>query len=225
MDGWENFQELRAEMLGNHFGFVMQEFCGQPEGYPSYAPAAHVSWWIDSGTKFQEKWNELLTLARTFSNFRGYFEGEWVATDQFVPESNGVFHPPPWKFVSRRLHGGNGEQFRQSELHLVYDREKSDARITKALLEAGMFGAYMEQAGIIYTIMTVQGYLDQIARAKELLLDYLSTTGGIVDATLKEERIVRHQLFGVTPQELAPIIDRIEEGSRSQNLDPVSSTG
>ncbi|GEM_PF-1212508 len=221
-------------------GFVNMPFYGHPEGYRHFEPALHMTLKTSDKAEFADKWEYLHALLReqtpitpaigcgehdvTFPDtssflyaksaigFTGYIEGEYVKSDEVLGEHYSYTGlPVPFRITRRRLLGhGHCEPFRQTELHLVIDKDESDPRLIKGLLDAGLYGAYVRKTDHTPLVLTAQGFVKDIEPLIEALRRYVNEAGGAVGCTLKEERALRFGLVGVMPEDLPEIVDRVE---------------
>ena len=191
------------------FGFYEHNFIGHPYGYEYFGPIAHLSRKILTSKEFKQVWGKLERLVEG-TNFAGYLEGEYILTDRVIPkmsyDDSVVF---PFRVERRRLRGTPEEQFRETEIHLVMDRDKSDERVIRKILDAGLYGAFLPKKGQTAVVLTMQGFCRDIGPLSQSLIEYLHRAGGVVRGTIKEERAIRYKLIGVNPQNLPEIADRV----------------
>jgi len=188
-------------------GFVSQHFIGHPEGYIHFEPVAHLTKKVSNKQDFKRQWTELVEIVDK-TEFKGYLEGEFIASDEEIPYSTfDESVPVPFKIQRRLL--TLKEEFRQTEFHLVMDKDNSDPRLIRGLLEAGLFGAYMSKEDHTGIVLSAQGYLDDIRPIMALLKEYLTKAGGAAKCTLKEEIAVRHKLYGITTKDLPEIVESV----------------
>jgi hypothetical protein len=147
------------------------------------------------------------------SGFIGYLEGEYVPIDMPLIEKPYRDLPVPFEVTRRRLHGPPTEAFRESELHLTLDKDSSDERLIRRLLEAGLYGAYLPKSSHTSLVLTAQGRRNTIGELFQILRGYLESAGGVVRGTLKEEIAIRHALFGITTAALPEVVDQLTFGS------------
>src|SRR5262249_55001668 len=153
----------------------------------------HLTLKVKTKDDFAAAWERLEKMV-VGTGFVGYLEGEYVPIDDFIPYKPFVDIAVPFRVVRRRLTGAEPEQFRQSEFHLVYKKDESDTRLTERLLEAGLYGAYMPKKDGDFVVLTMQGYLRDIAPLIKVVKKYIEDAGGAYRCTIKEERALRHKL-------------------------------
>ncbi len=187
-------------------GYHNTNFIGHPEGYEHYEPNRHRT------LKFTERGVFDLMFDRTCAaagelGMAGYIEGEFISRVTMI-DDRAYADVQAFNLVPRRLEGG--EQFREGEVHLTFDADASDPRRIKQFLDAGMFGAYENKNdGRRCLVLTAQGYMKDVLPFYDKLYEFLVHAGGLVGARLKLERAIAHQLFGITPAHLPPIVEKI----------------
>ncbi len=198
-------------------GYMDQHFAeGQDfgSGYRVAAPVKHITKrFYESETEaFYDAWEAITELADKGS-LKGYIEGEYIAFDRdFVDKPYSGDGKPPFKLDLRPLSGPPNEEFRQTEIHLVMDEERSHPELIQSLLDTGMYPARLPKPASkdypAHTAMvfTAQGYRNKIAKLADKLTASLHQVGGTVKGSLKEERILRYKLYDITYQKLPDII-------------------
>lgn len=216
IDANEMSNEL-YETAKSQLGYFDQHFAeGQNfgSGYRVVAPQKHITKQFFEHEKeaFYDAWDAITDLADQ-GGLTGYIEGEYIAFDYDFPDKPYCGDgKPPFKLDLRPLTGPPNEEFRQTELHLVMDEERSDPQLIQSLLDTGMYPARLPKAASenypahMAIVFTVQGYKNEIGHLAEQLTDYLLKVGGTVRASLKEERILRYKLYDITYKELPEII-------------------
>lgn len=190
-------------------GFYDSNFSGHPEGYDHFEPQQHLTLKVKTRPEFDAAWERLESAARG-TDFVGYLEGEFIPLDDFIPyRPFDAELPVPFQVQRRRLSGGAHEHFRQTEFHLTYKRDESDPRLTEKLLQAGLYGAYIPKRDGEFVVLTMQGHVKTIHPLLASVKGYLEQAGGAFRCTVKEERAIKHQLFGVTAAELPEIADEV----------------
>jgi hypothetical protein len=192
-------------------GFFPHHFSGHPEGRIHFEPTSHSSKKILSKDEFRKLWEKAVRLVGKDTSAVGYLEGEYIPKDIFIPyRPITTFFTPSFSIKRRTLYSSQGEKFRETELHLVLDFDKSDQRVITGLLDAGLYGALRPKQGYRVIVLTIQGHACFIRPLIEKIQHYLSAVGGVVHCTLKEEVALKHHLFGgMTPEELPEIIETI----------------
>ena len=157
--------------------------------------------------EFRKKFDEVASRADATSGIKGYLEGEYIPIDEDVadrPYRQGV--KIPFRVASQPIAPG---LFRETEIHITLERDRSDPRLLASLNEMGFFSAYMKKPYGVAQIFTVQGSRSQIDKLLPLLLSFLETCGGTVHCSVKEERVARWWLSEPSVV-LPPVIDEIE---------------
>lgn len=206
VDGRVVEPQLRQKFFD--LGFVEKNFSGHPEGFQSFAPDFHVTLRLEARHQFDAAWQSLEAVVEQ-GEFVGYLEGEYIKCDDVIEERPYIDLPVPFQVTRRRLTGAMGEEFRQTELHLVMDRDASDPRLVDRLLRAGLYGVYMPKGDHVAVVLTAQGFIRDIGPLLGQLRTYLSQAGGTVRGTLKEERAIRHRLFGIAAADLPEIVEKV----------------
>lgn len=189
--------------------FADTNFSGHPPGYVHFEPKQHLTLKVKTRREFDAVWSALEKKVSQ-TDFVGYLEGEYIPRDDFIPYKPHSDLPVPFRVIRRRLTGGQEEEFRQGEFHLVYKKDESDPRLTEKLLAAGLYGAFMPKADGEFVVLTMQGYVRDMGPLTEAVKAYIQHAGGAFRCTLKEERAIKYTLFGVDNNDLPEIADRIE---------------
>ena len=197
-------------ILKNEFRFLDSEFSGHPEGYRHFEPNRHLTLKFTNGNEFRKTCNELEHVVSSYPDFIGYFEGEYVREERFILDAEYHELPVPFKINRRRLNGSVFEQFRESELHLTLDKDRSNPQLIQSLLDAGLYGAYLPKKEYVALVLTIQGFREDIGGLIDCLWEYIANSGGTVRCKLKEEFATWYKLYGIEPTNLPEIIDRIE---------------
>lgn len=202
--------ELSVEaerFLVDDLHFWRSDFCGHPEGYPSYEPPHHFTLKPKSATDYRKAFNQLRDFfIKNSSAMRGYVEGEFFAFDKDLPDR--PFNAEvlvPFGVLTTSLSPG---AFRESEIHVTMSRDQSDSRVVKALLDMGLFTAYLPKDYGVGQVFTVQGTQQIITKLLPALIDYLKRAGGTVHCSVKEERVVGSWLSD-SQLTLPPVVQKI----------------
>jgi len=205
----QQMPEDLSRLARQQLGFCDTNFSGHPEGYIHFEPKQHLTLKVRTREEFDTAWSKLEDMASR-PDFVGYLEGEYIPVDDFIPYKPFVDLPVPFRIQRRRLTGAEQEQFRQTEFHLVYKKDESDPRLTEKLLQAGLYGAFIPKKDGEFVVLTMQGYLKDVGPLVKALKKYIEEAGGAYRCTLKEERAIKHRLFGIGTADLPEIADRIE---------------
>jgi hypothetical protein len=212
----EEFYQLAKE----EYHFFDQNFSEDQDLGASYrvvAPKRHITrrFFQEDQKAFYDTWEKIAHLA-SMGGMVGYIEGEYIVFDRnFIKRPFKGSAEPPFKLELRSLKGPPNEQFRKTELHLVMDEDASDPQLIQNLLDTGMYPARMQKQATMQwpahnaIVFTVQGFYREISKLAHILTIYLNEIGGSALASLKEERIIRYNLFGITHHELPEVIDKI----------------
>jgi hypothetical protein len=199
----ENFESF----LTTELGLWRSDFSGHPEGVEHFEPPHHFTAKVVSSAEFRECFDRLVSYAEANAPMKGYLEGEFIALDEDLTER--PFDPAvkaPFKIQKTNLPAGG---FRESEIHVVLNRDKSDPRLLQSLLDMGLYTAYMAKSYGTAQIFTVQGSREKIQTILPALKEYLENAGGAVNCSIKEERVADWWLSEPTLR-LPPVVDSIE---------------
>jgi len=185
-------QELNPEaekFLVNELKLWKSDFCGHPEGHPSYEPPHHLTFKTDSSVEYKQVFR---CLEEYFSarpdRMRGYLEGEFFAFDEDIQANPyNVDVSIPFRVKTAFLSFG---KFRESEIHVTLNRDKTDPRLLSALTQMGLFSAYIAKSYGVGQVFTVQGTRAQIDILLPKLFTFLQQANGVANCSVKEERIV-----------------------------------
>jgi hypothetical protein len=181
-----DFETFLLESLG----FFLSHFAGHPEDALHFEAPRHLTCKTNDSKVFLEVFEQAKAFAEANpSSFVGYIEGECIPLDLDLLDR--PFDPSiefPFKFELAPLSPG---KFREDEIHITLDRDKSDPRLLQVLRSAGFFSAYMEKPNNVVEILTVQGTYRQIQELLPDILKYLNAAGGSVSCSVKEERIIK----------------------------------
>lgn len=202
--------EVERVLVKDH-AFIETNFSGHPEGVVHFEPNHHLTLKCFSRREFQERFQAAESFLST-TLMRGYLEGEFIASDEAIEER--PFDPAVPLGIRVDLHDLAPGRFRETELHITMDRDRSDPRLIRALCETGMFVAYLPKAYGTAVVFTAQGDRETIRKLLDRLTDYLQRVGGAVAGSIKEERVVR---WWLSHQDVAvpPVVGRLSsDGSR-----------
>jgi hypothetical protein len=177
------FERLLTQTLG----FWHSDFSGHPEGVEHYEPAYHLTQKMDTSAEFRALFERVMEHAQAPGAMKGYVEGEFVPLDQDLPTRPfDASVPVPFHLERTFLPPGT---FRQTEVHITLDRDRSHPQLQRNLIEMGLFAAYLPKNYGTAAIFTAQGSRDHIDEILPALTNYLERAGGTVQCSLKEERI------------------------------------
>jgi hypothetical protein len=183
-------KDFQVFLLVNE-GFSLKNFSGFPDNLMRHAPEVHLTRKMDNAHDFHQIFDTIQTYLENHSeSMAGYVEGEYIPGEISIPncEFNPDF-PVPFVLELDELPSG---LFREDEIHITLDRDKSDPRLLLALRQMGFFSVYMDKDWGVAEIFTTQGSFNHISKSVlPSIIDYLSKAGGAVNCVVKEERIVR----------------------------------
>jgi len=190
-------------------GFVWTQFDEPEEPVEDYYPRYHLTRKFYDRSEFKSMQKLLYDyLENSDDPFDGYAEFEALTVDQRLNEDEKPFNPgiePSFRISPenwKKLHGAKGpDSFRESEIHLGMDAERSDPRLIERLTDMGFMVIFntKEVAGSKYRqiIFTMQGSpwetIDDICQRT---IRYIDEAGGAVNCDIIEERITTHWLSG-----------------------------
>lgn len=195
------------QYLVRDLGFCRSDFSGHPEGVEHFEPPHHFTAKFASSAEFRARFDRLLSYTKANASMKGYLEGEFIARDEDLRER--PFDPlvkAPFKVHKASLPAGS---FRESEIHVVLNRDKSEPRLMQSLLGMGLYTAYMTKDYGTAQIFTVQGSREKIQTILPALKDYLENVGGAVNCSIKEERVADWWMSEPTLR-LPPVVGSIQ---------------
>lgn len=194
--------------LTRELGFWRSDFSGHPEGAEAFCPLNHLTQKVTTTREFRVLFDRVLSYVKIHDAMKGYIEGEFIALDKDIEErSFDASVKPPFKLRRTFLPPGT---FRESEVHIVLNRDQSDRRLLRNLMEMGLFAAYLPKAYGTAEIFTVQGSRVIIQTLIKHLSDYLDKAGGAVECSIKEERIADWWMSEPNLR-LPPVVDSVDE--------------
>jgi hypothetical protein len=184
------------EMAGQFESFLHQlkfsntDFSGHPDGALHFETPKHLTYKTKDITAFRSTFDAIVAELETAPHLlEGYVEGEYLPIDldiEAMPFDPEVKIPCQWDLGV--LAPGT---FREDELHITLDKDRSDPRLIQDLRSMGFFSAYMEKPYGTAQILTVQGTRRTIKTLLASLIPYLKNAGGSVRCSIKEEQVIR----------------------------------
>jgi hypothetical protein len=178
------------DKLLQELGFANTDFAGHPEGVLHFETPRHLTYKTKDAKTFKTVFDAIADyLKENTESITGYVEGEYIPLDIDLEEQ--PFDPTipvPCKFELTTLATGT---FREDEIHVTLDRDRSDPRLIDNLRSMGFFSAYMDKSFGTVEILTAQGSKQNVQQLLSKVLSYLKAAGGAVKCSVKEERIVR----------------------------------
>jgi hypothetical protein len=195
-------------LLVDKFGFKAYDPCGHSNHGLSYEISRHFVKDSENGRDFKSDFVSLKNYFEEHSNeIDGFMEGEFISLDTKIEERE--FDPSvalPFKILLKSLKPGT---FRQDEIHIILDKDRSDSRLIDSLKEAGFFSsAYLRKTRCIVEVLSVQGSYETIQTILPQVLSYMQSAGGAVKCNLMEEKIVRWWVSN-SNFKLPPIVDSV----------------
>jgi hypothetical protein len=202
----QTLSEEFESYLTDGLGFWRSDFSGHPEGVEHFEPPHHLTKKVSSGAQFRADFDRLVAYAEEHRPMKGYLEGEFIALDEDLEERPfDASVAPPFRLETASLPDG---RFRESEIHVVLDRDRSDPRLIESLMRMGLFTAYMTKPYGTAQVFTAQGSKARVQEILPALTRYLRRAGGAVNCSVKEERVAAWWLSGAGLR-LPPIIDKV----------------
>lgn len=191
--------------LVKRYGFEVTNFSGHPEGVPHFEPTHHLTFKCCEAERFRGTFDQAKAYLESVG-IHGYLEGEVLASDiDIAPKP---FDPSVLLNLSIQMEPIAVGTFRQTELHVTLDRDRSDPRLIAILSGTGMFGAYLPKSYGTAVIYTAQGDRARVGSVLQNITEYLRRAGGSVACSVKEERVVRWWVSGEDVP-LPPVIKSI----------------
>jgi hypothetical protein len=189
VDAQEMSAELELFLIGQ-LKFWNSDFSGHPPGALHFETPRHLTWKSTDAATAKSTFTTLVDYLETNPGcITGYVEGEYIPVDIDLPAM--PFNPEiavPYHLELGSLAPG---KFREDEIHITLDRDKSDPRLLTALRSMGFFSAWMEKPQNSVEIFTAQGDRSNIQKVLADMQIYLQAVGGAVGGSIKEERIIR----------------------------------
>ncbi|QHI35775.1 hypothetical protein IMCC3317_11230 [Kordia antarctica] len=207
IDALEMSKEL-YDYVTKELRFYDSDFNGHPEGYVHFEPKRHMTLKLDTKEEYIEVWKKLESYTKA-KDLKGYLEAEYIPIDDFIPYNEYRDIPVPFKIKRRRLTGEKNEEFRQTEIHLTMDKDKSHPDLLKKLLDSGLYGAYLPKDRGTFLVLTIQGFVKDIVQLCSVLKKYIEQSGGAYSCTIKEERAINYKLYGINETQLPEIAEEI----------------
>jgi hypothetical protein len=176
-------------LLLDKFGFVDTAFSGHAEGALHFETPKHFTFKIKDRADFNQKFDAVQQyFIDNPGSIVGYLEGEYVPLDlDIVSKPFDRTVPVPFKLDLTNLASGS---FREDEIHITLDREKSEPQLLENLRGMGFFSAYMDKPHSNVEIFTAQGSKKNVKMILKQIKEYLSKAGGGVGGSIKEEIIL-----------------------------------
>jgi hypothetical protein len=189
IDAHQMASEFEAFVIDS-LGFYNTDFSGHPEGALHFETPKHLTYKTKDAKAFKETFDQIEDrLKQNPASLTGYVEGEYIPLDidiDEMPFNQDV--PAPCKWDLKRLPDG---EFREDEVHVTLDRDRSHPELIRSLRQMGFFSAYMDKPYGTVEILTVQGSRNTIQQLLSVILPYLKNVGGAVHCSVKEERVIR----------------------------------
>lgn len=189
-------------------GFRPYDPCGYPDTALCYKIPRHFVKDAANGKDFKSIFRSIETYFKEHSKaIDGFIEGEYVSFDTQIEEKE--FNPNvsfPFKLFLKNLPPGT---FRQNEIHIIFDKDKSDIRLIDTLRKAGLFSsAYLKKTHCTVEVLSAQGNHKTIGQILPQVLNFMESAGGGIKCNVMEEKIV--QWWVSSPSlNLPPIIDLV----------------
>jgi hypothetical protein len=211
VDAQEMSAELELFLIGQ-LKFWNSDFSGHPPGALHFETPRHLTWKSTDAAAAKSTFTTLTDyLEANPGCITGYVEGEYIPVDIDLPAI--PFNPEipvPYHLELGSLAPG---KFREDEIHITLDRDKSDPRLLTALRSMGFFSAWMEKPQNSVEIFTAQGDRSHIQKVLADMQIYLQAVGGAVGGSIKEERIIRWWLS--SPEiSLPPVVRELSSSMR-----------
>jgi hypothetical protein len=176
--------------LLDKFGFTSTAFSGHAEGAFHFEMPIHFTFKTRDINDFYRQFD---IVQRHFlddpGSITGYLEGEYVPIDLDIETKPfDATVPIPLQLELSNLEPGS---FREDEVHITMDRDKSNPQLLENLRSMGFFSAYMDKPQGNVEIFTAQGNKKNIRIILRQIKDYLNAAGGAIGCSIKEEIILR----------------------------------
>ena len=194
------------KLLLGCFEFRDTAFSGHAKGALHFETLKHFTFKTKDKLDFDLKFD---VVKRYFldnpEDISGYLEGEYVPLDlDITPKPFDPTVSLPFRLELTNLEAGS---FREDEIHITLDRDKSEPQLLENLRSMGFFSAYMDKSQSNVEIFTAQGSKKNIRMILKQIKEYLNKAGGGIGGSIKEEIILRWWLSD--PQIAVPPIATI----------------
>lgn len=181
--------KIEDELL-NKFGFRDTAFSGHAEGALHFETPKHFTFKTKDINDFDFHFDAVKQhFLDNPGSIVGYLEGEYVPSDlDILPKQFDAMVPLPLQLELSNLEPGS---FREDEIHITMDREKSNPQLLENLRDMGFFSAYMDKPQGNVEIFTAQGSKKNIRIILRQMKDYLNAAGGAIGGSIKEEIILK----------------------------------
>jgi hypothetical protein len=214
-------EEEFKNFLVNTLGFSLKNFSVVPTESERHAPEHHLTYKIADAKTFHQQFDVIEQYLRQhLKAMEGYVEGEYIPGEFKIP--HGEFNPEVLTPFTVELGSLASGEFREDEIHITLDADRSDPRLLLSLRQMGFFSVFMDKAYGRAKIFTTQGSYQNIQKILPLLTSYLKDAGGVVNCVVKEERIVRFWLSSPDVKR-PPTIANIHKTSTLANNQLVSA--
>lgn len=195
------------DYLIRSLGFWRSDFSHQFADDDGFEPTHHLTQKPPTSVEFQRLFRHVVDFATEHQGaMRGYIEGEFIAVDEDLEEKPfDASIEPPLAFTLTALPQG---LFRESEIHISLDKDRSDPRLRRALKDMGFFAGFIPKPYGVAQVLTVQGSRKHVEEILPPLLDYLRAAGGSAHCSVKEERVAKWWVSHPDIQ-MPPIVETI----------------
>lgn len=209
------------EFLLNTLGFSLKNFSVIPTESERHAPERHLTYKTADAKTFHQQFDAIEQhLTQHPKAMEGYVEGEYIPEELKIP--HGEFNSEVLAPFTVELGNLEVGEFREDEIHITLDADRSDPQLLLSLRQMGFFSVFMDKAYGTAKIFTTQGSYQSIQEILPLLTSYLGAVGGAVNCVVKEERIVRFWLSSPDVKR-PPTIANIQKASTLPNHQLVSA--
>jgi len=196
-------------------GFYTADFDGHPmkengEAYPHFEPNHQLTLKPKNKEEFNEVYTKLEQILPECTDFAGYLECEYIPIDLFIPYKEYVDIPIPFHITRRSLNPEKGETFRETEIHITFDKDNSHPDLIKKLLNSGLYGGYIPKKDGNFIVYTVQGFAKEINPLIQCIIKFLKESGGAWRATVKEEKVIAYKICNIASTDLPEVADKVE---------------
>src|ERR1041385_133771 len=118
----QNMPRSLDEYARIQLGFALTDYDGHPEGYDHFEPKRHLTLKVKTKDEFSRIWDTLEKELANHTEFIGYIEGEYIPLDDYIPFKDYRDVPIPFRITRRQLNPDWNEDFRQTEIHLTFEK-------------------------------------------------------------------------------------------------------
>jgi hypothetical protein len=201
--------EIASELVDA--GFTERPFLNNRPFQSQFTPRIHLSAHSDNALSFKKLFRTAKAILEQSPSIVAYMEGEYVLRQMNLNSSESLLSTKSNCNIPFSFRLAPAMSWRQSEVHLTLNRERTSKQIHEQLLELGLYWTDIQKDDGVSTIYTAQGSKELIGQVYNHLKEYLTASHYSVVGKIKEERSLGYWISDdytwIPPQiiELLPI--------------------